>query len=343
MDRHEHVVLGLVGAGRIGHLHARHLLTLPGVELHVTDPDRDRAQGMAETFGLPVAANVEALLEADVDGLLIAARTEAHPELVRTGVAADLPVFCEKPLASTLSGTRALSHDVETSGGLVQVGFQRRFDAGFVELRRALAAGELGTVHAIRATTCDVEPPSVQFLQTSGGLFVDCSSHDFDAIRFVTGREVAGVQAWGRALTDDVRVAGDIDSGLVVLHLDDGTQATVIAARYNGGGYDARLEVQGSRATLVAGLDSASPLRSSEVGTEFPSGVPHPDFAGRFEAAYRAELAGFVDLVRRRSTVPRCTAADAVAAAEIAEAAQLSLASGEPVRPSSLTTEREQE
>ncbi|SDQ21144.1 Gfo/Idh/MocA family oxidoreductase [Quadrisphaera sp. DSM 44207] len=325
--------LGLVGVGRIGAMHARHAAALDGVaRLTLVDAVPGAAQRVAADVGAGHAPGVEALLDAGVDGLLVAAPTGAHPDLIRAGVDAGVPVFCEKPVAPDVAASVRVLEHVAAAGGTVQVGHQRRFDAGYLQVRRAVLGGELGWLHGLRAVTCDAAPPPVAFLATSGGLFRDVSVHDFDVLRWVTGREV--VEVWARGSNNgdpDIGRVGDVDTALAVCTLDDGTLATVTASRYNGAGHDVRLEVQGSRGSLCAGLDDHTALRSADPGVAFPAGAPHATFAERFAQAYRDELAAFVDLVRGERGNP-CPPQDAVAAAVVADAAQAALESGAPVR-----------
>jgi myo-inositol 2-dehydrogenase/D-chiro-inositol 1-dehydrogenase len=333
MTRTAGLHIGLVGAGRIGVMHARNLAGTPGVaRLTITDVDLDQAGKVAADVGADRSDSVEALLAAGTDGLVVAAPTGAHPALITAGVDAGLPVFCEKPVAPDVPASRPVLEHVAARGGTVQIGHQRRFDPGYLEARRAYQAGELGWIHSIRAVTCDQTPPPVAFIATSGGLFRDCGVHDFDIIRWVTGREIVEVYARGSNNGDpEIGAVGDVDTALAVCTLDDGTIATVTASRYNGAGHDVRLEMQGSAGSVAVGLDDHVALRSAEPGTAFPAGPPHTTFAERFAAAYRAEMAAFVEVIRGERTNP-CTPADAVAASVVADAAQESLRSGVPVR-----------
>ncbi|NIZ90717.1 Gfo/Idh/MocA family protein [Kineococcus rubinsiae] len=328
--------LGLVGVGRIGVMHARTIVSTPGVDrLTIADVDPDRARQVADDLGASAARDVDALLAAGIDGLVVATGTASHPELIRAGVDAGIPVFSEKPVApDVVLSMPVLKHIAERSG-TVRIGHQRRCDPGYREARRAYLAGELGWLHAVRAVTCDVSPPPVAFLATSGGLFRDVSVHDFDVIRWITGRDVVEVYARGSNNGDPaIAGVGDVDSALAVCTLDDGTLAVVTASRYNGAGHDVRLELQGSLGTLQVGLDDSSALRSAEPGVAFPGGTPHTTFAERFAEAYRAEIAAFVDLVQGVAGDDLCTPADAVAASAVADAAQESLRTGAPVRVS---------
>jgi myo-inositol 2-dehydrogenase/D-chiro-inositol 1-dehydrogenase len=187
-------------------------------------------------------------------------------------------------------------------------------------------------VHTLRATTLDPAPPAAAYVETSGGLFRDCGVHDFDAIRWVTGREVREAYAVGANRgAGFFRAAGDVDTMAAVLTLDDDSLALVSSTRYNGAGYDVRLEVLGSRGSIGAGLSDRLPLRSAEPGATFPSGPPYSHFTERFADAYRAELAAFADLAAHGGE-SRCTMHDALEAFYIAEACELSRARREPVR-----------
>lgn len=173
-----------------------------------------------------------------------------------------MPVFCEKPIAVGLAATRALLAELAGSGVPLQVGFQRRFDAGYTALRDAVAAGDLGRLHTVRACTADPAPPPAGYLALSGGIFRDCAVHDFDSVRWVTGREVVEVSATGADRGDPAfAAAGDVDTAVTVLTLDDGTLVSCTATRYNGAGYDVRMEVAGSRSTLATGYDERAPCR----------------------------------------------------------------------------------
>jgi myo-inositol 2-dehydrogenase / D-chiro-inositol 1-dehydrogenase len=320
--------VGLVGAGRIGALHAGTLTDHPQVAgLVVADVDHGRARQVADKVGAEVAP-VDELFDGHADAVVIAAPTSAHAELVHRAIDAGIPVFCEKPLASGVAGTRQVVAHASASGGSLQVGFQRRFDAGYRAARAAVRDGQLGWIHSVYATTFDREPPPADYIGTSGGIFRDCFIHDFDCLRFVTGREVASVCAVGGNKGASLFVeAGDVDTATVSLLLDDGTVATVLGGRYNGAGYDARFEVHGSSATIAVGLDEQAPLRSAEQRVAWPDGRPHASFFERFQAAYAAELADFVAFALGRIPNP-CPPQDALEALYVAEAAALSLAEG---------------
>jgi myo-inositol 2-dehydrogenase/D-chiro-inositol 1-dehydrogenase len=321
--------VGLAGAGRIGARHAATLRTLPRVQsLVIADADPSRARDVAARLDAEAVDSVDGLFAAGLDCLVVAAATDAHADLVKRGAAARLPVFCEKPIAPDVAGAVDVLERVRDAGISVQVGFQRRFDAGHIAARDAVASGRLGWLHTIRSCTLDPAPPPRAYLPTSGGLFRDCVIHDIDAVRFVTGREVVQVVAVGANRGDDIfRECDDVDTGTGVLTLDDGTIAVASATRYNAAGYDVRFEALGAKDGVVAGLDDRTPLT-------LPDGrapaLPYTGFLDRFAAAYDAELRAFVELVAGIGD-NRCPPEDALEACYAAEACERSRRLGRAV------------
>ncbi|MEV7436726.1 Gfo/Idh/MocA family protein [Streptomyces griseoviridis] len=324
--------IGILGLGRIGAFHAETLSGLDAVDsLVLADPFADAAKAAAERFGGEVADSPEAVLAAGVDGVVVAAATDAHPALIVAAVEAGIPVFCEKPVARTMGeGVRVLAA-VKDSGVPIQIGYNRRFDAGFVAARAAVRAGELGELHTVRSTTLDPAPPPAAYIAASGGIFRDCSVHDFDIIRWVTGREVTEVYAvGGNRGAEYIAQAGDADTTGAILTLDDGTIAVVSNSRHNARGHDVRMEVHGFKDSIAVGLEDRLPLRSVEPGVTFPAGTPHDFFMDRFAAAYRTELTAFTEVVAGTRRSP-CTIEDALEAGWIADACTLSLQEHRPV------------
>lgn len=331
--------IGILGLGRIGAFHAETLSGLDVVEsLVVADPYAEAAKTAAERFGAEVADSPEALLASGVDGVVIAAATDAHPGLILAAVDAGVPVFCEKPVARTMAEGVAVLRAVEARDVPVQIGYNRRFDAGFAAARAAVLAGELGTLHTVRSTTLDPAPPPAAYVAASGGIFRDCSVHDFDIVRWVTGREVTEVYAvGGNRGARYIAEAGDADTTGALLTLDDGTIAVISNSRHNGRGYDVRMELHGFEDSIAVGLEDKLPLRSVEPGVTFPAGTPHDFFMDRFTPAYRAELSAFTEVVAGSRPSP-CTVADALEAGWIAEACTLSMKEHRPVRVEEVRT-----
>jgi myo-inositol 2-dehydrogenase / D-chiro-inositol 1-dehydrogenase len=324
--------IALIGAGRIGRLHARLLVATPGVdEVVIADVDTTRAADAAAATGASPAERLEDALAA-ADAVVIAAPTNAHAELIRSSIGLGLPTFCEKPLAAALDETIALVGEIERSGVPFQLGFQRRFDAAYAEAHRLIASEALGTLYLVTLAGHDSAPPHEDYIPGSGGLFRDSSIHDFDALRWMTGCEVEEVYADGLVRGFPMfGKYGDIDTAVATMRMVDGPLVTLASARHDPLGYDIRAEAFGSKDSVAVGLGPRTPLRSLEPGVAPPLDTAWPDFLVRFEPAYAAELATFVR-VARGEIASSCTAADGLAALRIAEAANRSLHEHRPVR-----------
>ncbi|KAB1149899.1 dehydrogenase [Streptomyces luteolifulvus] len=329
--------IGVIGMGRIGTIHARTLSRHREVgSLILTDADPARAQALAHRLGETAAPGVDEIFKWGVDAVVITTATSAHAELIGRAARAGLPVFCEKPIALDLPGTLQAIAEVEAAGTVLQMGFQRRFDAGYAGAREAVRSGRLGRLHTVRAMTSDQAPPPAAYLPQSGGLYRDTLIHDFDAVRWVTGREVVDVYAAGSDAGPAMfREADDIDTAAAVLTLDDGTLVTATATRLNGAGYDVRMELAGELDQVVVGLDDRTPIASTE-----PTGPPAADkpwtgFLERFGPAYEAELIAFVDVLHGERANP-CDGREALQALRIAEACDVSRRERRVVRPAEL-------
>ncbi len=325
--------IGLAGVGRIGAFHAATLKALDAVDdLVVTDLDTDAARAMADRLQVGFATSPDALLASGVDGFVIATATPGHAPLLRLGVAAGVPTFCEKPVASTLEETLELATLASATDVPVHVGFQRRFDVGYQRARQAVVDGELEFLHSVRVNTHDQSPPHAAYIPTSGGLFRDCSIHDFDILRFVMGHEVRSVFATGANKgASFFSEAGDVDTAAAVLTMDDDTLVTLSATRYNGAGHDVRMEVLGSEGTIGVGYDDSLAVTSAEPDVIYAAGPRHQSFMERFLPAYRAELTAFAEVVADGRPSP-CTVEDALQAFRTAEACEISRHEGRAVR-----------
>ena len=191
-------------------------------------------------------------------------------------------MFCEKPLSGDIAEAAAIARYVNDSGAVVQIGYPRRFDPAFAAARAAVEAGELGWVHTVRSTTLDPAPAPRGYIEVSGGIFRDCSVHDFDTVRWVTGREVVEVYATGSARGADFFAEfGDVATAQTLLTFDDGATAVVSNTRYNARGYDVRLELHGTDDSVAAGWSDTTPLRNLEPGVSWPAGPPATFFMDR--------------------------------------------------------------
>lgn len=324
--------IGLLGAGRIGAFHARTLADHPDVDaLVIGDADVGRAAEVAGEVG-GEHGSVEETIGAGLDAAVIAAATTAHAALIGACLDAGLPAFCEKPIALDLGETAAVVDRVESSGATLQMGFQRRFDAGYGEAKRLVDDGTLGTLYSLRLATHDPEPPHEGYIPQSGGIFKDLFIHDLDVLRWLTGGEVEEVYAQGSVRRFEVFADhDDVDTAAALIRMADGVVAVLTGGRQDPWGYDVRTEIFGSGDSVSVGLDGRTPLRSVEPGARPPQDRPYPNFLVRFEDAYRAELAHFLDLARDRAENP-CTARDALEALRVAAAADLSMRERRPVR-----------
>ena len=324
--------VGLIGTGRIGAFHARTLSSNARVtSLVVADADATRAESVAAEVGAETARDASELARR-VDALVITTAAGSHAELVRLAADAGLPVFCEKPLSLELDVTNQVIEHVDRAGISLQVGFQRRFDVGFAEARRLVASGQLGRLYAARLATHDPAPPTAAYERASGGLYRDLMIHDFDLIRWTTGQEVQEVFATGAMLTGDDAFTqpNDIDTAAVVLRLEDGGYAVVTGLRHNPRGYDVRLELFGSKDSVVSGMDRRTPMLVIGDDGETTAKPGYRDFMERFESAYRDELDAFLSVARGEIESP-CTGVDAREALRIALAAMQSQRDGRPV------------
>ena len=324
--------VGLVGAGRMGAIHAATLAGHPLVSrLSLTDPDRERAALLAAQHGAVEAESPESMVEGGVQALVIAAATPAHAPLITLAAGACLPCFCEKPIALDLEATDgALSH-VERSGILLQVGFHRRFDAGYRAARDAVRSGELGEVYLVRGAAHDPLPPPEEYLAGSGGIWRDMLIHDFDVVPWVLGQEVSEVYADGVAHDPVFSRHGDVDAAAALLRFRGGTLGVVTTSRLDPLGHDVRLELFGTADSVAVGLGERTPLRSLEPGTPAPAGPAWRDFLDRFGPAYVAELDAFLRAAVEGGDSP-CSGADARLALRVALAAARSQAEHRPVR-----------
>jgi len=323
--------VGVVGLGRIGTHHVKTLHGLDGVSVSVTDADPQRARRIADELGIRAVATPQAMLESGVDALVIATSTPSHAPLIELAAASAVAAFCEKPVALDLATLDRVREAVDRADIVVQVGFQRRFDAGYETARAAVAAGAVGKILVMRAATHDPVPPPAEYIAASGGIFCDLHIHDFDAIRFVSGEEVTEVYADGAGLDAPwVGELEDVDVAAAILHLSGGGLVIVSGTRRDPLGHDVRLEVFGTGDSIAVGQDARTPLRSAEPGAAGPAAAAYRDFWDRFEPAYRKELATFVETVRTSAPSP-CSLEEARAALAIALAAARSRAERRPV------------
>jgi myo-inositol 2-dehydrogenase/D-chiro-inositol 1-dehydrogenase len=314
--------VALLGAGRLGAAHARTLAGLPAARLVVVADPRPEAQALGEAVGARAMADpLEAIHDASVEAVVIVTPTDSHAPLIEAAARARKPIFCEKPIALDVASTERALAVVRECGVPLQIGFQRRFDPGFAEARRRIAAGEIGRVHLLRSVSHDPYPPPPGYIVTSGGQFVDMTIHDFDVARFLTGSEVESVSAIGTTLgpaAEAFRAAGDCDTAVLALRFRSGALGSIVNSRQAGYGYDIHTDVLGDLGGLKVGYERHTPITRYDRAGAHHDYVPY--FPERFAQAYAAELQAFVDAVVTGQPVAP-TGEDGLAALRIALAA----------------------
>jgi myo-inositol 2-dehydrogenase / D-chiro-inositol 1-dehydrogenase len=323
--------VGLIGAGRIASIHAETLASNPEVDLLlVFDAVRALAKKMAAKHGAQVAQSADAAFEA-VDAVVIASPTDTHVEYLDRAAAAGIPAFCEKPIALTLEETDRAIRAVEEAGITVQVGFQRRFDAGYRAAHELVATRALGELLLVTAHTHDPSPPPNEYVARSGGVFKDMLIHDIDALRFVTGDEVVEVFATGSNRSmPTFQAHQDLATASVIAHMEEGTVAVLSGSRRDPLGYDVRMEVFGTEDSVAVGLDSHTPIRSVETGVPPPADPVTAGWLDRFRDSYVAEMHAFLEVAKGIRSSP-CSPSDSRAALLVAEACRLSAGTRRPV------------
>lgn len=329
------VKLGIIGVGEIGIVHATNIVRdVAGAELTaVADLQVEKARECARSLGVPkVYGRMEELLaDRDVEAVLICTTPESHAQILIAAAAAGKSIFCEKPLGlEPVEAQKALDR-VKAAGVLLQVGFNRRFDANFRRIKEHIDAGKLGTPHSVHIISRDPEPPGKEYYLLSGGILLDMTIHDFDLARHLIGDEVVEVYVAGSTLIAPwLAEHGDADTLAAILKFSRGAVGIISNSCKAVFGYDQRVEVFGER-----GMFSASnPLPDTtafmnEEGHRTPPLLHF--FTERYRASYAEEIRSFVDSVANGKE-PVVTGRDGLIGIQIATAARQSLRTGAPVR-----------
>lgn len=322
----------ILGAGRIGQVHARAIAGASGARLvAIADPVVTAAEAVKAAYGCDIRS-IEAIVTSDdVDAVVICTPTDTHADLIEMFARAGKAVFCEKPVDLSVERVKACLKTVEEVGGTLMVGFQRRFDPDFMALKKAIDDGVIGEVEMITLTSRDPGAPPADYIKRSGGIFRDMTIHDFDVARWLLGEEVATVQAAASVLTDPaIRELGDYDSVNILLTTASGKHCTITNTRRATYGYDQRIEVHGSKGSV-----SVENHRQSRIEIANAGGYTRPPlldfFMTRYMAAYANEIAAFVASIADGANTPT-TGFDGLKALELADAALQSVATGQTIR-----------
>lgn len=324
--------IGVIGAGRIGRIHAGNAAAHPGVKLvSVSDAIPAAAESLAADLGTKATSREAMLADASVQAVMICSPTDTHSDFIEEAVKAGKAVFCEKPVDLSSDRIRACLSVVAKTGKPLMIGFNRRFDPNFAEAKRRIVAGDIGKVELVTILSRDPSPPPVDYVKRSGGLFRDMMIHDLDMARFLLGEEPVEVHAVGSCLVDPaIGAAGDVDTAAVLLKTSAGKIAQISNSRRATYGYDQRIEVHGEKGMVRA---QNVPMTTVETANAqgFRADPVLPFFLERYAAAYRAELASFLDSITR-GIAPSPSGDDGLKAQLLADAATESASTGRPVR-----------
>ncbi len=327
--------IGLIGAGRIGRLHAEHLAhRIPEANLlAVSDLFVEAARRCAADFGIPqVYQSHQAILERpDIEAVVICTSTDTHPQMIEEAAAAGKHIFCEKPIGFDLHRIDRALAAVERAGVKLQIGFNRRFDPNFRRVRELVAGGEIGEPHILRITSRDPSPPPLDYIKVSGGIFLDMTIHDFDMARYLIGDEVEEVYTVAGVLVDPaIGAAGDVDTAVITLRFENGVLGTIDNSRQAVYGYDQRVEVFGSGGCVVADNNYPNTAVVSDARSVHRD-LPLNFFMERYVESYVAEMRAFVASVLRDEEPP-VTGRDGRIPVVMGYAARRSLDEHRPVR-----------
>ncbi|WP_370251133.1 inositol 2-dehydrogenase [Nioella sp.] len=326
------VRFGVLGAGRIGQVHARAIASVEGADLvAIAEPVDAAAKAAQAKFGCELRTIDQIAASDDIDAVVICTPTDTHADLIEQFARAGKAVFCEKPVDLNVDRVKQALATVEAEGATLMVGFNRRFDPDFMAVKAAIDAGRIGAVEMVTITSRDPGAPPYDYIKVSGGIFRDMTIHDFDMARWLLGEEVETVTAQASVLTDPkIGELGDYDSVNVILRTASGKQCVITNSRRASYGYDQRIEVLGS-----AGSVSAENHREANIEIANDGGYTRPPllnfFMTRYIAAYANEIAAFVAAVAEGAATPT-TGLDGLRALELAEAALASARTGQAVR-----------
>jgi myo-inositol 2-dehydrogenase/D-chiro-inositol 1-dehydrogenase len=300
--------LGLIGAGRIGRVHAANIVhRLPGARLvAIVDVVEAAARQLAEQVHAPVSGSDYRMLLADpaVDAVVVCSATDTHAQIIMDAAAAGKHIFCEKPIDHTLAKIDQALAAVEKAGVKFQIGFNRRFDSNYARVRQAVATGEIGAPHLMHIISRDPAPPPLDYIKSSGGMFLDMTIHDFDMARFLMGCEVTEVYTVGGVLVDpQIGAAGDLDTALITLTFENGAYGVIDNSRRAAYGYDQRVEILGSLGSIATGNNYPNSAVVSTAGA-ICHDLPYNFFMERYTESYVKELSDFVDAVVYDRPVP---------------------------------------
>jgi len=326
------VDLAIVGFGRIGRIHAENILSMQGANLKIiVDPILDIDEGLKRR-GIQQSKNIADLFSLQkIDGVIICSPSNYHVEQIKELSKATKNIFCEKPLGLSIKEIMEVKSLVDSKNLNLHVGFNRRFDPDFSSLKLSIVSGDIGDLHMIKIISRDPYPPSISYVEKSGGMFLDMTIHDFDMVKYLSGVEISEIYAKGDCFIDpEIKKANDIDTAIINMTLKNGILATINNSRKAVYGYDQRIEVLGSKGTMIVGNKLLHGVRK---GTKdgFTSANPKNFFIDRYKESYQIEIADFIRSTSGE-TVDHANVDDGLHALKIGLAANKSLLKNKPIQ-----------
>jgi len=326
------VDLAIVGFGRIGRIHAENILSMQGANLKIiVDPILDIDEGLKRR-GIQQSKNIADLFSLQkIDGVIICSPSNYHVEQIKELSKATKNIFCEKPLGLSIKEIMEVKSLVDSKNLNLHVGFNRRFDPDFSSLKLSIVSGDIGDLHMIKIISRDPYPPPISYVEKSGGMFLDMTIHDFDMVKYLSGVEISEIYAKGDCFIDpEIKKANDIDTAIINMTLKNGILATINNSRKAVYGYDQRIEVLGSKGTMIVGNKLLHGVRK---GTKdgFTSANPKNFFIDRYKESYQIEIADFIRSTSGE-TVDHANVDDGLHALKIGLAANKSLLKNKPIQ-----------
>lgn len=330
--------VGIIGAGRIGRVHANTLVTrVPTAEVvAIADIYEESAKSTSEKFNIPdyTTNPLELIRSSQIDAIVICSSTDTHTEFIVESAMAGKQIFCEKPIAHDLAEIDGALQIVADEGVKLQIGFNRRFDSNHIRIKQAIDNGEIGDPHMLTIISRDPAPPPIEYIKVSGGLMMDMMIHDFDMCRFLLG-EVEEIFAMADVKVDPaIGEAGDIDTAKVMLKFANGVIGTIDNSRQAVYGYDQRVEVFGSGGVAQSGNWYANQVTISDAKSVHRD-LPMNFFMDRYTDSYANEMIAFVDAIVNDKPVP-VVGNDGRVPVVMAMAGMLSIKENRPVKLSEI-------
>ncbi|OFQ93187.1 inositol 2-dehydrogenase [Staphylococcus sp. HMSC065A08] len=326
------LTFGVIGAGRIGQLHINNLQNNKNVKIKwVSDLYCDKMSEWIEKAGVEnkTKDHMDIIRDPEVDAIIICSPTDTHVDIIKAAAANGKHIFCEKPISLSLEEAEEAVESIQKSDVKLQMGFNRRFDKNFKQLQGILNKKELGNVQTLRITSRDPEPPPIEYIKRSGGLFMDMSIHDFDMARYLIQSEIVEVYATGEALINpEIADYDDIDTALITLKFKNGSMAIIENSRRSVYGYDQRIEILGDYGAIDVGNEQSSTLNYYRTDGIRRDNPPY-FFLERYSDAYKVEMDAFIAAIQNDTDVI-CSIEDGYKAQQIALKCKESLISNQP-------------